>query len=147
MINGVPNTRKTGDEGVDVRYYGVQDLNAGDASIIVPIQVKAWRSGRPVGRPEGQSLLAAQMDLQREGRHAPMSMMVSLYPPSSSLRTYAAAQGTVKIRTRENGEQEYARMQARSVKEMIEKDDRPLLPPVDPRSLVGDTQTRMQTSE
>ena len=145
MLKGVPNMRKTGDEGVDVRYYGAQDLEADGASIVIPIQVKAWRSDRPVGRPQGQSLLAAQMDMQREGDHAPMSMMVSLYPPASSLRTYAAAQGEVPIRTHEDGLRAYPRMQALSVKEMLEKDERPLLPPADPRSLVGDTQTQMQT--
>ena len=34
-------------------------------------------------------------------------------------------------------------MQALSVEEMLLNGDRPKLPPVDPRSLVGDTQTRM----
>ena len=145
MLNAIPNERKTGDEGVDVRYFGVKDLEANEREIVVPIQVKAWRSDRRVGRPQGQSLLAAQMDMQREGRHAPMSMMVSLYPPAASLRAYAAAQGEVAIRTREEGLRAYPRMQALSVREMLEKDERPLLPPPDPRYLVGDTQTRLPT--
>ena len=144
MLKAVPNERKTGDEGVDARYYGVQDLEADERGIVIPIQVKTWRSDRRVGRPEGQSLYAAQMDMQREGKHAPMSMLVSAYPPAQSLRTYAASQGEVAIRTREEGLRAYPAMQAISVQEMLEKDARPLLPPPDPGYLVGDTQTQMQ---
>lgn len=143
LLNAVPNQRKTGDEGVDARYYGAQDLEAGGAAIVVPIQVKAWRSERTVGRPQGDSLLGVQTAMQREGVHAPMSMLVSLYPPAGSLRTFAAAQGEVAVRTREDGLRAYPRMQAVSVQEMLQRDERPALPPVDPRSLVGNTQTRM----
>ncbi len=142
LLNGVPNQRKTGDDGVDVRYYGAYDLEA-KAAVVVPIQVKTWRRDRTVGRPQGDSLLGVQTAMQREGKHAPMSMMVSLYPPAGSLRAFAAAQGEVEIRTEEEGLRAYPRMQALSIQEMLQRDERPMLPPVDPRSLVGDTQTRM----
>ena len=42
LLNAVPNSKKTGDGGVDARYYG-----AGDE--VIPIQVKMHRN--PVGRP------------------------------------------------------------------------------------------------
>lgn len=129
LLNAVPNSKKTGDGGVDARYYGA----AGEE---IPIQVKMHR--RPVGRPDMDKLLGAQTAMKNRGIHAPMSLMVSLYPPPHNLRTFAAQQGRVEI----NGE-EYPVMQALSVEEMLTKGERPKLPPVDPRVLVGDTQTRL----
>ena len=72
-----------------------------------------------------------------------MSLMVSLYPPPESVRVFAARQGRVTLHTRDGGRQEYPVMQALSVQEMLQRDTRPALPPVDPRALVGDTQDRM----
>ena len=71
-----------------------------------------------------------------------MSIMVSLYPPPESLRVFAAEQGRVTLTTDE-GAAEYPRMQVLSVEEMLRHGERPKLPPVDPRSLVGDTQDKM----
>lgn len=66
-----------------------------------------------------------------------MSLMVSLNPPPRNLRAFAAEQGWVTL------DDEYPVMQALSVEEMLRYGERPKLPPVDPRSLVGSTQTRM----
>ena len=68
-----------------------------------------------------------------------MSLMVSLYQPAHNLRTFAAQQGRVTL-----GEVDYPVMQVHSVEEMLTKGERPELPPVDPRSLVGNTQIRMR---
>ncbi|MCY3692397.1 MAG: hypothetical protein OXH30_10415, partial [Chloroflexi bacterium] len=64
-----------------------------------------------------------------------------LYPPRESLRVYAAQQGRVVLRG-----DDYPRMQVLSVQEMLTKQERPKLPPVDPRYFVGDTQTRFAIS-
>ena len=142
LLNAVPNTIKTGDGGIDARYFGAMDT-ARNESIIIPIQVKMWRSDRPVGRPEMDRLLGVQTALQNRGFHAPMSLMVSLYPPTDSSRAFAAQQGRVTLTTLDGGAQEYPVMQALSVQEMLQHDERPKLPPVDPRSLVGDTQDKL----
>ena len=88
-------------------------------------------------------LLGTQTAMQNRGEHAPMSIMVSLYPPTDSLRVFAAEQGRVTLTTAEAGAVEYPKMQVLSVEEMLRHGERPKLPPVDPRSLVGDTQERM----
>ena len=129
FLNAVPNSKKTGDGGVDARYYGADHE-------IIPIQVKMHRN--PVGRPDMDKLLGAQTAMNNRGIHAPMSMMVEPLPPPRNLRVFAAEQGRVPL----NGE-DYPVMQALSVEEMLTKGDRPKLPPVDPRSLVGSTQTKM----
>ena len=129
LLHAIPNSKKTGDGGVDARYFGA-------AEEVIPIQVKMHR--RPVGRPDMQKLLGAQVWMQNQGIYAPMSLMVSLYEPPRNLRTFAAQQGRVVL----HGE-EYPVMQVLSVEEMLTREERPKLPPVDPRSLVGDTQTRL----
>ena len=140
LLNAVPNQQKTGDGGVDARYFGAMDLDRNEG-IVIPIQVKMHRNA--VGRPDLDKLLGAQAAMQNRGLHAPMSIMVSLYPPPESLRVFAAEQGRVTLHTREGGRQEYPKMQALSVQEMLQHAERPALPPVDPRSLVGDTQDKM----
>ena len=47
------------------------------------------------------------------------------------------------LTTNEGGAAEYPRMQVLSVEEMLRHGERPKLSPVDPRSLVGDTQDKM----
>ena len=133
LLNAVPNSKKTGDGGVDARYYGAADE-------VIPIQVKMHQ--KPVGRPDMDKLLGAQTAMKNRGIHAPMSLMVSLYPPPHNLRTFAAEQGWVTL-----SEREYPVMQALSVEEMLTKGERPKLPPVDPRALVGNTQTKMVMGE
>ncbi len=140
LLNAVPNERKSGDGGVDARYFGAMDIEKHEG-IIVPIQVKMHRT-HSVGRPDMQRLLGTQTDMQNRGLHAPMSIMVSLYPPPESLRVFAVEQGRVTLKTNE-GTAEYPRMQVLSVEEMLRHGERPKLPPVDPRSLVGDTQDKM----
>ena len=140
LLNAVPNERKTGDGGVDARYFGAADLG-NQKTIVIPIQVKMHRG--TVGRPDMQRLLGTQTAMVNGGAHAPMSIMVSLYPPNESLRVFAAEQGRVTITTQEEGAVEYPRMQVLSVKEMLLHGERPKLPPVDPRSLVGDTQSKI----
>ena len=146
LLSAVPNQRKQGDGGVDARYFGALDLDRSEG-IIVPIQVKMHASSRPVGRPDMDRLLGTQTAMRNRGLHAPMSLMVSLYPPPESLRVFAAQQGRVTLSTREAGRREYPVMQALSVQEMLQNDARPTLPPVDPRSLVGNTQDRMVLAE
>ena len=141
LLHAVPNQKKKGDGGVDARYFGAMDI-AKHEGIIVPIQVKMHRNP-PIGRPDMDRLLGVQTAMQNRGLHAPMSVMVSLYPPSSSIRAFAAQQGRVTLTTQEDGEVSYPRMQALSVQEMLLRGERPKLPPVDPRSLVGDTQDKM----
>ena len=141
LLNAVPNERKTGDGGVDARYYGAMDVEKHEG-IIVPIQVKMHRT-HAVGRPDMDRLLGTQTAMQNRGLHAPMSIMVSLYPPPESLRVFAVEQGRVTLTTNEDGSVEYPRMQVLSVEEMLRHGERPKLPPVDPRSLVGDTQDKM----
>ncbi len=140
LLNAVPNERKTGDGGVDARYFGAADLG-NQKTIVIPIQVKMRRG--TVGRPDMQRLLGTQTAMVNGGAHAPMSIMVSLYPPNESLRVFAAEQGRVTITTQEEGAVEYPRMQVLSVQEMLLHGERPKLPPVDPRSLVGDTQSKI----
>ena len=48
-------------------------------------------------------LLGTQTAMQNRGLHAPMSIMVSLYPPPESLRVFAAEQGHVTLTTNEGG--------------------------------------------
>ncbi len=133
LLNAVPNSKKIGDGGVDARYFT-------EAGEVIPIQVKMYRG--QVGRPEIQKLLGVQSEWQNQGSQAPMSLMVTLYPPSDNLRVYAAQQGKVSL-GRGKARQEYPRMQVLSVQEMLTKQARPKLPPVDPRYFVGDTQTRL----
>ena len=130
LLNAVPNSKKTGDGGVDARYYGAE------YDVIIPIQVKMHK--KPIGRPDLDKLLGAQTAMNNRGIHAPMSLMVSLYEPPRNLRTFADQQGRVTL-----GDTDYPVMQALSVEEMLTKGERPKLPPVDPRALVGNTQTRM----
>ena len=140
LLNAVPNQQKTGDGGVDARYFGAIDIDRNEG-IVIPMQVKMRRNA--VGRPDLEQLLGAQTAMQNRGLHAPMSIMVSLYPPPQSLRVFAAEQGRVTLHTRDGGRQEYPKMQVLSVQEMLQHAERPALPPVDPRSLVGDTQDKM----
>ena len=132
LLNAVPNSRKIGDGGVDARYFT-------EADEVIPIQVKMHRGN--VGRPDLQKLLGVQTEWQNRKVNAPMSLMVTLYPPRETLRVYAAQQGRVTLR----GE-DYPRMQVLSVQEMLTRQERPKLPPVDPRYFVGDTQTRLSLS-
>ena len=142
LLNAIPNERKTGDGGVDARYYGAMDIDRNEG-VVVPIQVKMHRNPASVGRPDMDRLLGTQTAMQNRGLNAPMSLMISLYPPPDSLRVFAAQQGRVTINTLETGTVEYPVMQVISVQEMLQGDERPALPPVDPRSLVGDTQDKM----
>ena len=142
LLNAVPNARKHGDGGVDARYFGALDTDRNE-SIIIPIQVKMHRNRASVGRPDMDRLLGTQAALQNRGLHAPMSIMVSLYPPPKRLRVFAAEQGRVTLTTREAGTAEYPKMQVLSVQEMLQREERPNLPPVDPRALVGNTQDKM----
>ena len=143
LLNAVPNERKQGDGGVDARYFGALDLDRSEG-IIVPIQVKMNASAQQsVRRPDLDRLLGTQTAMRNRGLHTPMSIMISLYPPPESVRVFAAQQGRVTLHTREGGRREYPVMQALSVQEMLTRDERPALPPVDPRALVGDTQDKM----
>ena len=133
LLNAVPNSKKVGDGGVDARYYT-------ERGEIIPIQVKMYQG--QIGRPQLQNLLGVQTEWQNRKLKAPMSLMVTLYPPSENLRVYAAQQGQVTLR----GER-YPKMQVLSVQEMLTKETRPKLPPVDPRYFVGDTQTRFAVTQ
>ncbi len=129
LLNAVPNAKKIGDGGVDARYYT-------EAGEVIPIQVKMHQG--QIGRPDMQKLLGVQTEWRNKKVKSPMSLMVTLYPPNEPLRLYAAQQGRVTLR----GEA-YPKMQVLSVQEMLTKEARPKLPPVDPRYFVGDTQTRL----
>ena len=129
LLNAVPNEQKTGDGGIDARYFT-------EAGEIIPIQVKMHKG--QIGRPDMDRLLGVQTSLRNQRKKAPMSLMVTLYPPREQLRVFAAQQGRVTLR----GER-YPKMQILSVQEMLTADERPKLPPVDPRYFVGDTQTRL----
>ena len=129
LLCAVPNSKKTGDGGVDARYYT-------EANEIIPIQVKMHRG--QIARPDMDRLLGVQSAWQNQDGNAPMSLMVTLYPPPSRLRVFAARQGRIALRG-----VEYPRMQIYSVQEMLTKRDYPKLPPPDPRSLMGNTQTRL----
>ena len=142
LLNAVPNLRKAGDGGVDARYYGVLDTKR-KQPIVVPIQVKMHRNPSSVGRPDMDRLLGSQTAMTNRGEHAPMSIMVSLYPPARSLQVFAAEQGRATITTREEGAVEYPVMQVLSVQDIPQKGETPRLPPVAPRPLVGNTQTRL----
>ncbi len=141
-LNAVPNERKVGDGGVDARYYGAVDLNR-KKEVVIPIQVKMHRNSSSVGRPDMDRLLGSQTAMTNRGIHAPMSLMVSLYPPPNSLRVFATEQGRVSITTNEEGTVDYPVMQVLSVQDILLKGERPKLPPVDPRSLVGNTQEKL----
>ncbi len=142
LLNAVPNEKKVGDGGIDARYFGAMDT-ARNEGIIIPIQVKVHRNPSSVGRPDMDRLLGTQTALNNRGLHAPMSIMVSLYSPPESLRTFAAQQGRITLTTRELGAVDYPVMQVLSVEDMLLHGERPKLPPVDPRSLVGNTQDKM----
>ena len=142
LLNAVPNQRKTGDGGIDARYFGAMDIVRKEG-IIIPIQVKMNSKPTALGRPDMDRLLGTQTALNNRGLHAPMSIMVSLYEPPDALRVFAAQQGRVTLTTSGVGAVDYPVMQVLSVEEMLLHGDRPKLPPVDPRSLVGDTQDRM----
>ena len=129
LLNAVPNSKKVGDGGVDARYYT-------EADEVIPVQVKMHQG--QIGRPDLDKLLGVQASWNNQGGKAPMSLMITLYPPSEGLKVFAAQQGRVRLR----GEQ-YPKMQVLSVQEMLTKHTRPKLPPVDPRYFVGDTQTRL----
>ncbi|MCY4417926.1 MAG: DNA methyltransferase [Chloroflexi bacterium] len=129
LLNAVPNDQKTGDGGIDARYFT-------EAGEIVPIQVKMHKG--QISRPDMDRLLGVQTSLRNQRKKAPMSLMVTLYPPREQLRVFAAQQGHVTLR----GER-YPKMQILSVQEMLTAGERPKLPPVDPRYFVGDTQTRL----
>ena len=73
--------------------------------------------------------------------------LVSLYPPPESLRVFAAEQGHVTLTTTEGGRSAYPRMQVLGVEEMLRHGERPKLTPVDPRSLLGDAQTRLALTD
>ena len=129
LLNAVPNGKKVGDGGVDARYFT-------ERGEVIPIQVKMHQG--QIGRPDMQKLLGVQTEWQNKKVKAPMSLMVTLYPPNEQLRVYARQQGNVTLR----GER-YPKMQVLSVQEMLTKQARPKLPAVDPRYFVGDTQTRL----
>ena len=129
LLNAVSNSKKRGDGGVDARYY----TEAGET---VPIQVKMHRG--QIGRPDLDKLLGVQASWNNQKVAAPMSVMVTLYDPNESLKVFAAQQGQITLR----GER-YPKMQVLSVWEMLTREARPKLPPVDPRYFVGDSQTRM----
>lgn len=122
MLGAVPNTQKTGDGGVDARYFGT----IGTRKIVVPIQVKMTKSS--VGRPAMDRLLGVQTAMTNQGIDAPMSIMVTLYPSSKKLQEYARAQGTVTVMDGET-ERRYPRMQLLSVQEMLTAGEEPALPP------------------
>ena len=122
MRGAVPNIQKTGDGGVDARYFGT----LGDKQVVIPIQVKMTKSS--VGRPALDRLLGVQTSMANQGDYAPMSIMVTLYPSSKKLREYARAQGTVTVMDGET-EQRYPRMQLMSVQEMLTAGEEPALPP------------------
>ena len=129
LLNAVPNSKKVGDGGVDARYFT-------EAGEVIPIQVKMHQG--QVGKPDMQKLLGVQTEWQNKQVRSPMSLMVTLYPPNNALRVYALQQGQVTLRG--DG---YPKMQVLSVQDMLTKQVRPKLPPVDPRYFVGDTQTRL----
>ncbi len=128
LLNAVPNSKKIGDGGVDARYFT-------EKGEVIPVQVKMYKG--QIGRPEMQKLLGVQTEWQNQQVNAPMSLMVTLYPPRETLRVYAAQQGRVNVQG-----VEYPKMQVLSVQEMLTKEIRSKLPPVDPRYFVGNTQTR-----
>ena len=126
-LGAVANKTKTGDGGVDAIYHGQKDSENGK-QIQVPIQVKMQQGS--VGRPVMDRLLGAQFSMQNQGIHAPMSIMVTLYPSSERLRKFAESQGRVTLAIDEESKETYPRMQIISVQEMLEDGKRPMLPPV-----------------
>ncbi len=125
-LGAVSNQTKTGDGGVDAIYYSVQDSGNG-RQIQIPIQVKMQQAS--VGRPAMDRLLGAQFSMQNQGIHAPMSIMVTLYPSSERLRKFADSQGTVTLGIDEETRETYPRMQLVSVQEILEQGKLPKLPP------------------
>ena len=132
LLNAVPNSKKTADGGADARYFT-------EKGEVIPIQVKMHRN--QIGTPDMDNLLGVMTKWKNQKVNAPMSLMVTLYPPSEGLRVFAARQGQVTLQGHR-----YPKMQILSVQEMLTKEERPKLPPVDPRYFVGDTQTRFALS-
>ncbi len=128
ILKAVPNESKTGDGGIDVRYYGGKDIVKG-MPIVIPVQVKMHGRASSVGRPELQQLQGVQYSLQNQGQHAPMALMVTLYPVSDRLRNYAQQQGEVSLTTVARAQKNYPRLQIISVQEMLQEGKRPVLPP------------------
>ena len=126
ILGAVSNEIKTGDGGIDARYHGEIDVQS-NKPITVPIQIKMQR--RTVGRPVADSLLGVQASMQNQGQHAPMSLLVTLYPVSKALREYAQRQGEVFLTTKSDGPKSYPKLQLISVKEMLQEGKRPVLPP------------------
>ena len=126
-LGAVANKTNTGDGGVDAIYHGQKDSENG-RQIQVPIQVKMQQGS--AGRPVMDRLLGAQFSMQSQGIHAPMSIMVTLYPSSERLRKFAESQGRVTLAIDEESKETYPRMQIISVQEMLEDGKRPMLPPV-----------------
>ena len=125
-LGAVANKTKTGDGGVDAIYHGQKDSENGK-QIQIPIQVKMQQGS--VGRPAIDRLLGTQFSMQNQGIHAPMSIMVTLYPPSDGLRRFASSQRQVTLIIEEDSKHSYPRMQIISVQEMLEERKLPTLPP------------------
>lgn len=126
MLGAIPNPVKRGDGGIDARYYGAVDLEC-DKPVMIPIQVKMHQGG--IGRPVVDQLLGTQLSLQNQGQHAPMALMVTLYPSSRQLIAYARQQGQVSISTEDAGTKSYPKLQIISVQEMLAWGKWPVLPP------------------
>lgn len=107
---------------MDVWYYGFQD-------IVIPIQVKMHQGS--VGRVELDKLMGVQASLNNQGSYAPMSILVTLYGPSIRLKEHAFRQGMVSLRNAQGNQQLYPRVQAVSVEEILTKNAKVQLPPVD----------------
>ena len=128
LLQAIPNSKKVGDGGVDARYFT-------EAEEVIPIQVKMHRE--QISKNYMEDLLGVQSCWRKKKVKSPMALMVTLYPPNEGLRAFAAQQGQVTLRG-----VRYPKMQILSVQEMLLNAERPRLPPPDPCSLVGDTQTR-----
>ena len=74
---------------MDARYFT-------EANEVIPIQVKMHRN--QVQRTAMQSLLGVMAEWKAQKVKAPMSLMVTLYPPSDTLRVLASQQGRVTLR-------------------------------------------------
>ena len=125
-LGAVANKTKTGDGGVDAIYHGPKDTENGK-QIQIPIQVKMQQGS--VGRPAMDRLLGAQFSMQNQGIHAPMSIMVTLYPLSQRLRKFASSQGQVEIGVGDESKERFPRLQIISVQEMLEEGKLPTVPP------------------
>ena len=91
LLNALPNEKKRGDGGVDARYFT-------ERGEVIPIQVKMYQG--QIGRPQLQNLLGVQSEWQNKKVKAPMSLMVTLYPPREPLRVFARQQGDVPCMAR-----------------------------------------------